>query len=368
MTSGPDVATPVRVGLLGCGRIARLVHLRALTSAPGVDLTALADPDPAALAAASRLAIDAIPFHDWRDLLGRGDVEAVVIALPTHLHAEAAVAALDAGIAVYVEKPLAATLEDGRAIARAAAASGTVGATGFNLRHHPAYRRARDLLAAGAAGRLVAARSVFTSAPRELPEWKRRRATGGGVLLDLASHAVDLTRFLTGRRVVEVACRLRSVQQEDDTALLTLGLDDGTPVSVLTSSTAAARDAFELAGDVATLTVDRFDRRGVQVRPAVEDRSRRGRLLVVTRSLAGVGDALRPPGEPSFAAAFSAFAVAVRGGSVEVATIDDGLWALAVVEAAEEAAVTGRQVTVRDPLADTGVSAKTWSANHGSAP
>lgn len=176
-------APPLRVGLLGCGQIARGVHLRVLGRLPGVRVAALAEPDPAACAAAVALAPGAAPFADWRALVDAGAVDAgavdaVVVCLPPDLHATAAVAAFAAGLHIYLEKPLAPTLAEGTDVLRAWRAAGTVGAVGFNVRLSPFAEAARAHVAAGDIGTPVAARTVFTGAGRDLPAWKRRRATG----------------------------------------------------------------------------------------------------------------------------------------------------------------------------------------------
>src|SRR5215470_16381615 len=100
----------LKVGLLGCGHIVQSVHLPVLVRLPGVELAALADPDPRRRDEAHRRASRAVARDDYRDVLAMPDVEAVVIALPNALHAEAAVEALRFGKHVYLEKPLATSL------------------------------------------------------------------------------------------------------------------------------------------------------------------------------------------------------------------------------------------------------------------
>lgn len=97
----------LKVGVIGCGRIAQAVHLRVWRN-----VVALAEPDPESRRQAARLAPGAVAMEDWRELLDRRDVEAVLIAAPNGLHAEMAVAALERGKHVYLEKPLATDLQD----------------------------------------------------------------------------------------------------------------------------------------------------------------------------------------------------------------------------------------------------------------
>lgn len=164
------MAAPVGVGLIGCGRIARMFHLPILSGLPDARLVAVADSDPEARAAALQVAPEAVGAHDADALLELPEIDAVVICLPSHLHADAAVAAFAAAKHVYVEKPLATDLADPRRIRDAWLSSGTVGVIGFNFRFHPLHQAARRVVGNGTLGKLLAVRSVFTSAPRELPE------------------------------------------------------------------------------------------------------------------------------------------------------------------------------------------------------
>ena len=192
---------PVRVGVIGAGAIAMAHHLPALARAPGATVVAVADPDPGARDRAGR-AVDADVLDDPGALLARGDLDAVVIGAPSHLHADLATAAAQAGLHAYIEKPVAIDAAGAERVRRAVEAAGTVAVVGLNRRMHPLYRQARRLVARGRIGPLVAAQTIF-SEPFDLggmPEWKRDRSTGGGVLLDLASHHLDQLRWLDRRR------------------------------------------------------------------------------------------------------------------------------------------------------------------------
>ena len=138
----------MRIGLLGCGSVAYWIHRRALAGIRGVTLTAAADPDPDARARFTRAS--GVPVYERpEDLLGRGDIDAVLICVPTHLHAALALAAAGAGKPFYLEKPIATTLNDARCVVEATR-TGLTAATGFNRRHHPLFdssspaRRRRD--------------------------------------------------------------------------------------------------------------------------------------------------------------------------------------------------------------------------------
>lgn len=338
-----------RVALLGCGRIAQRIHLPVLACGDGFELAAIAEADTGARDAcrdtAQRLAGQAsrLPaFSDYRELLASCEVDAAVICLPNDLHAQATIACFERGLHVYVEKPLAATLEEGQAMIAACKRAGKVGAIGFNLRFHPLLARLRDRVRAGELGEPVAAHTVFCAARRELPPWKRRRSSGGGALLDLASHHIDLMRFLFDSDVVEVRALLRNVATEDDTAVITMRLASGVLVTTLVSMAAVEEDRIAVYGTRGGLVFDRYRSARLAFVPAVRPSAPADRFRAGLDAFVGVAGtlrtALRPPRETSFAAALTAFGVATRGGAWTGADFDDGLRSLAVVTAAESAA------------------------------
>jgi predicted dehydrogenase len=143
------------------------------------------------------------PVADWRELLDDPAVAAVSVTAPNHLHRQIATAAAAAGQHVWVEKPVGLTAADAAAVARAIHDAGVQSCVGFNYRNVPAIRHARELIAGGSLGTVTHARfrlfSDYAGHPRGALSWRFERAQGGtGVLGDLASHGVDLVRFLLG--------------------------------------------------------------------------------------------------------------------------------------------------------------------------
>lgn len=344
----------LKVGIAGCGAIARVVHIPLLARRADVDVHALAESDAGALAAAHALVPAARRFATLEDMVAGAALDAVIVALPTGVHAAAATTVLGAGSDLYLEKPLAAHVADGEAVLDAWDASGRIGMVGFNGRFNPLYGRLRDLIRSGRAGTPVYARSVFATASREMPEWKRRRATGGGALLDLGAHHIDLMRYLFEREPVAVRATTTSRITEADTAMIELELEDGLTVHGFFSLAAAEHDHVEVYGAHARLSVSRFTSLDV----AVIDNPGRGggeagRLLRRAGALRHLGAALRarrsPLREPGYALALDAFLEAVRCRRMPAdgADLSDGYACLAVIDAAERSVRSGR----REPVA-----------------
>ena len=347
----------VRLGILGCGSIARAAHLRSLAGVSGGHVVALADTTRAHLDAASPLAPGARAVADYGDVLAMPDVDAVIIALPPALHASATMAALNHGKHVYVEKPLATSMHDATRVLEASRRSGLIAMMGFNYRHNPLVQRARSAISGGAVGTPVSVRTVFTTPARAIPAWKQRRESGGGVLLDLAVHHIDLIRFLLDTEVAHVSADVRSSQSEHDTATLQLGLTNGCLAQVMCSLGTIDDDRIEVHGSAGRLTIDRYRSLRVEVTPARAS----GMLGVAATRFASEMRALpyafrklrSPMHDPSFPAAMSAFVHAVASRAAVPPTVDDGLRALAVVEAAEQAARSGCVVRLDSPAASS---------------
>jgi myo-inositol 2-dehydrogenase / D-chiro-inositol 1-dehydrogenase len=223
--------TPLRVGLLGGGWIAR-VHVPAIAAA-GADLVAVCDID-AARAASAAAGCGAAVHTDWEQMLAAERLDALWICTPPLRHRAPAEAALRAGLHVYLEKPIARTVEDGEAIVRAAAASDAVCAVGYQWHASELVSRARELLAGGPPALLVG-RNFGPVAGRP---WFMDPGQGGGQILERGSHHVDLQRSLAGEveavRVSAAGPALSGApgSQIDDALVMELRFAAGTVGSV----------------------------------------------------------------------------------------------------------------------------------------
>ena len=155
----------LKIGVVGCGSIAQGIHLNVLPRLPGVEVAALAEPDPERREAARRKAPGARAFSDYREVVDLPGLDAVVITLPSALHADAAVTAFAHGKHVYLEKPVAIDRDEAWDVVEAWQSSGgKLGQVGFNYRFNPLYKAAKERLATGVLGDLVGVRSVLSAA------------------------------------------------------------------------------------------------------------------------------------------------------------------------------------------------------------
>ena len=194
--------THLGIGLIGAGFIADL-HAEALRRVPDatVRVVAARDEGRARAFAADRGIPDAT--GDWRWVLERSDVDVVCICVPNHLHREVTVAAAQAGKHVICEKPLARTLADADAMIAACAAAGVRLMYGEMICFAPKYVRAKALIDEGALGRVFQIKHGEQHfGPHSAWFWDGAQS-GGGVMMDMGCHGVEVIRWMYGRPQIE---------------------------------------------------------------------------------------------------------------------------------------------------------------------
>lgn len=222
-----------RVGVIGVGAIGQ-IHIRAWR-ANGITPVAFADANAEALAA-TVTAHGGTAFGDGPELIASGLVDLVSICTPPAFHRPLALAALDAGVGVLCEKPLARTLEDAEAIADAVARMKGFLTVGFCHRFQPHIEELKGMIDAGELGTVMQYRNRFAGHNRDVERtwFANPEVAGGGVLADTSIHSIDLFRHLIGEPVriqALVSTRETELGPElavEDTATLTMRTADGT--------------------------------------------------------------------------------------------------------------------------------------------
>lgn len=346
---------PVKLGIIGCGDVVEQKHLRVLSDLRAIEVVALADIDPDCLQrAGARYGIVRL-YPDIGRLLADPDIEAVGVCVPAKHHADVALAVMDAGKHVLIEKPLALSLDDAdRLIARAAGLP-LKAMVAFHMRWHRLVRRALLLIQQGLSGRIHSVRAVWSRAPvpRDSDGWMMRREDGGGVLVEIAVHQFDLWRFLLASEVEEVFAFSRSDRYDDESATVAARMANGVLVSAAFSIRGSHQIEVEVLGDAGNLRVccNRFD--GLEFFPLRCSLAERIRLRLAgqMRFFTELPQRIRNTRESDYLASYRAewahFAEAIRTGGAVGATLEDGRRALQVVLAVVESATTGKPVTVR---------------------
>lgn len=204
----------INVGIIGLGRMGRL-HMMNCLQINDVKVIAAADPSKKALNRAKAVGVNNL-YTDYKDLLNSSlDIDAVVISLPNYLHFESIQLALKVGLNVFTEKPMANTVEDCRKIVKSVRRSGKKFMIGHNWRFVNAIEKMKEVVDKGYIGQLeVATIEEVYGGPFAHPAvpvpvsdwWLDPKKVGGGVLLDLGYHLIDLFRFFAGDSKVLFSC------------------------------------------------------------------------------------------------------------------------------------------------------------------
>jgi predicted dehydrogenase len=361
----------INIGIIGSG-FARRTQIPAFRACAGARVVAIAS---AHRENAERVAREFdIPFvaDDWREVIGRADVDLVSIVTPPATHAEMTMAALDAGKAVLCEKPMAMNFEEAARMRDRARESGLFAHLDHELRFLPARQRMREMILGGEIGRVWHARVLYRSDARASAErgwdWWSDAARGGGVLGAIGSHAVDSLHWLTDARTLDVSCTLATHVRErrdeetgeeravttDDEANLLLHFADGEATEGATAALSLSvveagrsENFVEVFGSRGAL---RTDESGALFH--AETGGGEWRKIEIERGLLAPG-----MGDNEWSRGFTAFSRKIietlaregRNGRVEgAATFDDGYHIQRVLDAARDAHESGCRVTVAD--------------------
>ena len=326
----------LRVGLAGLGSMGRN-HLRLLSARPDARLTAVADPVPAALAAATESS-GAQGFAEPLAMIAEAELDALVIAAPTTAHVPLALGAIRRGIAILVEKPLAPTIDEAMAILREARATGVPVQVGHVERFNPAVLELGRLIGEGWLS------TVYSIASRRAGPFPAR-IRDVGVTVDLATHDADILSWIAGERPArvygETAQRIHATNED-----LLFGLlhfpSGATGMLDVNWLTPAKRRQLVVVGEEGMFELDYLTQRLTFTRATDTTNPR----LIGGYAPTFEGEVVELPvdsAEP-LASELDAFLGIVRRGGRPVVDAEDGLWAVAIATSLLDAAGSGRSV------------------------
>jgi predicted dehydrogenase len=254
----------IGVGIVGCGFVGRGAHVPAFSEIEGAELVAVADPDPSRRGKAAKKYPINSTYEDYKDLIADPAVHAVVVSVPTPLHAEVALAAIAAGKHVLCEMPLAANLKEADEMIEAAHTRGVLLMPSLTFRFTPNLVRAKKMIADGAIGAPTAVHYRECIPACDLAQqwppgcWVWNLEESGGPLFTLSVWSIDLFRWLLETEVAEVHASTKYTRLEEFggtlgyDACVTLRFTDETVGSLQYSgsvASSAAGSRLEVVGD-----------------------------------------------------------------------------------------------------------------------
>lgn len=343
--------SPVRIGVIGVGRISQTAHLPAIEKSDKVQLTAVADASREILDGVARRYQIAHAFTDPQELLASEDVDAVIVAVPDRFHHFLVLEALRSGKHVLVEKPLATTAAEAEEMVAAAAEAKKVLQTGSMKRHDPGVRYAHDVLARSAppmtftawyrvpasrgAAQAVLFPPMFTDAAVTESEAKIKADRIRYLLATHGAHIFDSIRFLAGD-IESLFVRHHSVGPDHVWEGLIRLREGGLGTFELMANVHGEwQEGYDIHTPTSTVEVRThtpFVRRASDVRVFEEDR---GDWVTP-----GIGSA------DSYYEQVNAFADAINGECETSPAPEDGVAAVRLIDAAAESVATGKEVTL----------------------
>jgi predicted dehydrogenase len=294
----------VRVGVIGTSWFADMLHLPNLKSHPQAEIASICGRNrERAEEMAQKYGIPAV-YTDYREMVESGDLHAVEIITPDDLHYPMTMAALDAGLHVLCEKPLALHAAQGQEMYEKAEAAGVVHGTFFTYRWLPHYRYLKELIDEGYIGRCFQCHIRYLGGygRRARYQWKWDRRRGLGALGDLGSHMIDMARWTCGE-VVQVSAQLSTFVERpgpegqplapaNDAAMLLLEFESGAQGTIQLSAVAHTADRNQeqyvlLHGASGTLEAD-YTWMDTQIRGAQQDEAQFEVLPIPDHLLVGV--------------------------------------------------------------------------------
>ncbi|MBM3215461.1 Gfo/Idh/MocA family oxidoreductase [Candidatus Poribacteria bacterium] len=253
-----SAALPIGVGIIGLGRAGWSLHALTLESmSEQYRVAAVCDPEESRRAEA-KARFGCAAYTEVGDLVNDPNVELVVVASPSHLHAPYAIAAMKAGKDALVEKPFATSLVDVDAMIRIGQQTGRIVTASQNYRYGPDFMKVREVVESGALGTVLFARFAWHGFSRRW-DWQTLKEYGGGSLNNSASHAVDQALLLLGDVEPHVACQMVSTPlssgDAEDHVKITLSAPGSPWIDIeISSAVAYGQDRWLVAGTQGGLT------------------------------------------------------------------------------------------------------------------
>lgn len=343
------------IGVIGAGGIARTRTIPGILKSELAELSAIMDPSEEVLGRLKAQVGEVLATTSLEELLACPKVEAVYIASPVFAHLEQVKACAEAGKHVLVEKPIARTVEEAEEMLRVCREAGIKAGTAFMMRFHTYHQQIRELIASGALGQIVSGRvqQIFWYPEAMNPQgdalvWRQIKAlSGGGALMDVGVHNIDLAEFLSGSRTAEITgfVNTRSFSYDvDDICNLLIRLENGAVFYIdgaFNTQGTPGGNLLEIYGTAGSLLLqgsvgqsEEGELRGFLIKEGADGKPCRSEI------------SLMPDFSDLYTKEVDGFVQAILTGGPEPVPMEQGLWIQKVARAAYEASQTGRCVKV----------------------
>lgn len=332
---------PVRVGVISTARIGLERVIPAMLQSEAVTIEAIASRDlDRAEQAAATFGI-AKAYGTYEDLLADSEIEAVYNPLPNHLHVPVSIQAAEAGKHVLCEKPIALDAAEAKTLIEARERTGVVIAEAFMVRHHPQWKKARELVRNGRIGELRAIQAAFSYMNRDADNVRNQAAIGGGGIYDIGCYPTVIARYLFEDEPVRALALIeRDPDFRTDRLASAILHFPGGQAQFICSTQLVAQQRFQILGTKGRIELD------IPFTPLedqtshlfVDDGSHRGFDAVEKIAFEGINQ---------YALQGDHFALVVRGAATLEFSLEDAVRNMAVIDALYRSGESGGWEEVR---------------------
>ncbi len=222
----------IRIGVIGMGRMG-ITHLSIINSHPDVEIVSVADTSALILSMINKY-FPVKTFKDYNDLIEKSDINAILVCTPPNLHFQIVKKAFEKGLHVFVEKPFTTKCDEASELMRLFEGTKLVNQVGYVNRFNDVFLKVKEFLDAGLIGKIIRFKSeMFSCTITESDEssgWRSTREGGGGVVFEMASHAIDLVNLLIGTPDKLTGSSLNQIYSKhvEDIASTTMLYENGT--------------------------------------------------------------------------------------------------------------------------------------------
>lgn len=342
----------IKWGVIGCGGIADRRTIPGMLSAKNATLVSVMDQNILLAKAVGEKYNAACVCEDVTELL-KQDIDAVYIATPVFCHKEQAMLAMRAGKHVLIEKPVGLTVEEAKELRNVAVEEGVKLGVALMMRFHTHHQEVKKLLSEGILGDLVSIRTQFSCWYPEMEgSWRQKKALGGGgALIDLGVHCIDLLQYITGLKAcgVMALCDTQTFDYEvDDSVSLVMKMDNGAHAYV---------DAnFNIPDNAAQSRLEIYGTKGSIIADGTLGQEEMGSTKVSLVEEAGY-DAMQnreninsyflaPASGNMYTKEIEAFSAAIQENTEPSVNIEAGIFVQEIVEAAYKSSETGKVIVL----------------------
>lgn len=330
----------IRFGVIGCGGIAQKRTIPGLLLAKNAVCTALMDRNEDFLHQVGDKFGIARRYTTVDELLAQPDIDAVYIATPVFCHKEQVFQAADAGLHILLEKPMGLTAAEGEEMNAYCAKRGVKFGIGFMMRFHGAHEAIRRLLAAGEIGEIVSAYAKFNCTyPVSDSKWRQTKAfSGGGAMIDMGIHCIDLLQYMTGLNAVTATGftgnQIFQYPDTEDAAGAVLRMNNGALFTVEAN--------FNIPDEIGGCRFEIYGTAGCIVAERTLGQTETGEVTCTT--LTGGRRAVEYDTKNMYTKEIEGFADAIVNNTAEPVPAAEAIFDQKIVEAVYESQATGKHI------------------------